>query len=460
MITRFLAASCLITFTTTSLHGQSSSPRLCPVAALTSSATTPHEGYGVAMAMSGDVIVIGATGTKFSTENPVSVGAAFVYRRSGNRFFEEDKLILSNAPEVRASASSVAINGNIIAIGSTRDNQRGDYTGAVFMFRFNGKAWIEEAKLSTPDAQPHDTFGRTLAIERDLVAVGLTYRDGIGRRSGAVYTYTYDGTHWLDLPAIVPHDTRPEHYFGSSVALSQDRLFIGATGDSDLDVYAGAVYVYRFDRIGGEWTFESKLVSPDGFFDYFFGQDVTADGDRVMVSSDYRPYGPLPYFSAAYIFRYKASRGIWVAETTIQSENYYGLFGRGDFFSIKGDVAVIGNPFEDEFGFNTGAISIYRYDSPGRGWLLSELIQNPNPSDSGHFGGVVAMDDDTIIVSANQGEVDGHRSGVAYVFQGAQALDDNHNGITDSCENFRPGDANRDEIVNVTDLLILLENFG
>ena len=45
-------------------------------------------------------------------------------------------------------------------------------SGAAFVYRFDGKSWVEEQKLTARDPRPGAHFGQSLAVEGDRVFIG------------------------------------------------------------------------------------------------------------------------------------------------------------------------------------------------------------------------------------------------------------------------------------------------
>ena len=72
--------------------------------------------------------------------------------------------------------------------------------------------------------------------------------------------------------------------FGRSVAMSGDTLVVGANGDDERGLDAGAAYVYR--RVSsGRWELRQKLVPSELLDGDFFGWSVDVDGDAIVVGA-------------------------------------------------------------------------------------------------------------------------------------------------------------------------------
>lgn len=106
-----------------------------------------------------------------------------------------------------------------------------------------------------------DFFGSSVALssEGSTLAVGAvdekSAATGINGNqfndfftfAGAVYVLTRSATTWSQQAYVKASNTRPESFFGSSVALSVDglTLAVGADHEDGGALAAGAVYVYH-----------------------------------------------------------------------------------------------------------------------------------------------------------------------------------------------------------------------
>lgn len=93
--------------------------------------------------------------------------------------------------------------------------------------------------------------------------------------------------------------------FGTSVALDNDVLVVGAKNASDTSggattFGAGASYVLRND--GSSWNEEQKLVASDKANSDHFGQDVAINGDNIFVSTMQKDHGNYTDAGSVYVF--------------------------------------------------------------------------------------------------------------------------------------------------------------
>lgn len=244
---------------------------------------------GTSVAISGDVAVIGAPGDGFFD---FVLGKAFVYRREANGFWNyETTLYASDAADNDHFGASVAIDGDRIVVGADRNDDGGTSSGSAYVFdrQLPSGQWIETAKLVAPDASPGDQFGNSIAVSGDLVAVGA-FRDDTDSgivNTGSVYLFekgTFGGWTMVDRidagSGMMAYDA-----FGSSVALNGSAVIVGAPTEASPLVSPGKAY--RFERTVGAsaWIKTLTFEPSDGEPGDFFGDAVSFDGLRAVVGA-------------------------------------------------------------------------------------------------------------------------------------------------------------------------------
>jgi hypothetical protein len=311
----------------------------------------------------------------------------------GNACYPVDKLLASDGAAYDLFGSQVAISGNFAIIGAIR---KGSYTGAAYIFKFDGSGWREQQRLLAADTAAHDAFGASVAIFGNNAIVGARQDDDKGAESGSAYVYHFDGTNWLLQQKLTASDGEAKDFFGSSVTISSTQAFI-----STQPLYngnTGSVYVYQFD--GSNWVEQQKLTAPLGSF---FGASISTFGNRLAVASSPDGY----YADAVHIFDYNETG--WVEKQRLVAPDG----DTGDRFgisvAISGNNVIIGSPIEN---------AAYLYHHDGSGWVLQKKLLASNPWAS-NFGDQVSISGNYAIVGAKHYLVGnaGVRSRVAYVYR-------------------------------------------
>jgi len=327
-------------------------------ARLTTSEANYYANFGDSVAISGDRAIVGAPA------DLTYIGAAYVFHRDGATWVEEARLTASDGWGFASFADSVAISGDIAIIGASRHKadflDPGPYVaGAAYVFHWDGAVWVEEARLTASDVAAEDAFGTdafgsSVSISGDRVVIGAPDNDVAASSAGAAYAFRRNGTTWVEEARLTASDAMSFARFGDSVAISEDTALIGAPGCPASGAYAGAAYVFR--RTGASWAEETRLAADDASSAVEFGRWVAVDGDTAVVgvpadsstssdSSD--PVG------SAYAYRWAGTA--WVPEPKLEASGASASRRFGSSVAISGNVLLIGAPFDDDRGDNSGS---------------------------------------------------------------------------------------------------------
>lgn len=186
--------------------------------------------FGSAVAIDGNRLVVGARGEG----NPIGgglyhegyIGAAYVFEWNGVSWVETQKLRASNFEEHAWFGYDLAIDGARILVGSPGKLGGGVYgAGEAYMFHLNAGSWAEVVKLND-----HRTsqLGRSVDLEGDL-AVATSYgHDHRGNDTGAIHPYRFDGAMWNAEPPVNPGGLGVYDAIGTSVDLDGSTVIAGA----------------------------------------------------------------------------------------------------------------------------------------------------------------------------------------------------------------------------------------
>jgi len=248
-------------------------------AKLTASDAAEEDFFGESVAISGDTVVVGASG---GDDGGDESGSAYIFVRSGKTWVEQAKLTASDAAENHWFGRSVAISGNTVVVGA-------ELAGSAYIFTRNGTgtSWNEQAKIRARDTAVNAYFGYRVAISKDTVVVSAPYDDEVGNQTGSAYVFVRSGTTWTEQAKLVAGDATEFDSFGISVGISEGAIVVGADAEWDDSVgdrpTSGSAYV--FVRSGTTWSEQAKLTAGDAAEGDDFGFGVAISGDTVMVGS-------------------------------------------------------------------------------------------------------------------------------------------------------------------------------
>ncbi|MEL6822975.1 MAG: T9SS type A sorting domain-containing protein [Calditrichota bacterium] len=191
--------------------------------------------YGYAVALEGDLAVVGSPGDK----------SVFVYERSGSTWTELDRISPTGISGSAEFGEAIAISGDYIVVGAAKDSETASEAGAVFVFKRNGNSWEQVSKILAADGSAEDEFGVSVSIEDNLLAIGARYQDSAAGDGGATYIYSRSGENWTEINKITASDAESDDRFGGAVDLKGDVLVVGAYKDDQPGADdAGSVYLF------------------------------------------------------------------------------------------------------------------------------------------------------------------------------------------------------------------------
>jgi len=296
-------------------------------------------GFGISVSLSGNVALVGDSGLA----STLSTGSAYVYRFDGNNWVEEAKFLPSHGSTDPWFGWSVSVSGDVALVGRS-----------AYVYRFDGARWVEEANLLPSDRFTDTSFGMSVSVSGDVAVVGAHGNDDNGSDSGSAYVYRFNGRAWRQRAKLLPSDGAAEDYFGRSVSVSGDVALVGAYGDDDRGSQSGSAYVYRFD--GTNWIEEAKLLASDGHRGDWFGSSVSVFGDVAVVGARYDVHDGCRSGSA-YVYRFDGTN--WIEEAKLSASDRASNDHFGISVSVWDNMALVGADEDEVSGVTTGSASLF-----------------------------------------------------------------------------------------------------
>ncbi len=143
-----------------------------------------------------------------------------------------------------------------------------------------------------------------------------------------------------------------------------------------------------------------------------FGWSAATDGVRIISGAPLHDEQG-DDSGIAYIF-VRDARGVWVEEAALLPDDGEAGTWFGRWAVVDGDVAVVGAPSADVVGRDDDAGAAYIFQRRSGVWRQTQRLVADKPLGGEQFGWNVAIDGDTVVVSASN-DIDGGGQGV-YVF--------------------------------------------
>ncbi|MFG0242008.1 MAG: GC-type dockerin domain-anchored protein [Phycisphaerales bacterium JB054] len=323
---------------------------------LTLPALDTHAYFGCAVAMAGDLAVIGAFGD--STQGVTWHGAAYVYRNTGGTWALEAKLLPADPAENALFGWAVDTDGARIVVGVNAASSAPDRRGGAYVFEHQGGgAWAQTAKLLPADVSATDNVGSDVAIDGDTVAFDSRNEGPADEFPGSVYVYRLDNGAWAQEQELTPDDPQSTFApFGGSLDLQGDTLLAGAPA-YNVGTLGPDGEAFIFERAGGAWT-QTQTLLPDFAHDTgpFFGLDTKIDGDWIAIGATSELiFNPDPLRTGA-IYLFRRDRDDWGFVQRIYADGAINGSSVGQVIGLDGPTLLAACPIENN---NTGAIYIF-----------------------------------------------------------------------------------------------------
>jgi hypothetical protein len=337
--------------------------------------------FGVALATAGGDVIVGAPG-----EDADGANAGIAYRFDG---LTGELLATYRNPTPEPDdyfGSSIAAVGDRVLISAPFDDTVGFNAGAAYLFDRDGSLLLT---IFAPPGPTRFWFGLppVAASGTDLLVA-----DGY---PGSVHLF--DGnTGSLLHTYVTPSGTQI-----SSLLSEGDRVVAGASGPA-----LGVVYV--FDRSSGAVL--HRLAAPTTELQAWFGGALALTSDRIVIGA-HGDSGEAPFSGRVYVYD---DSGVLVREIANPTPAEFDLFG-GSIAAIPdgsgGSSILVSSPLDDTNGYAAGAVYLFDADS---GHLVQEIL-GPNGFFN-VFGNSLAALGSDFVVSAPAADVGRQNGGAVYVF--------------------------------------------
>jgi hypothetical protein len=335
------------------------------------SATGPSDSFfGYSVAVDGNTAVVGAF------NDNASIGAAYVFVRSGTTWSAQQELTPPDGAASDEFGYAVSISGNTILVDSLAASGG---KGTVYAFTRSGVTWSLQQEFTSTDGASGDCFGCALALSGTTAVIGAPGRLG---GTGAAYLYV-KGTSWSSQQEL--GGSSSSDAFGFSVGLTPDAstAVVGAYGSAN----QGRAYIFTKSGTWAQAPAQQIVAASDAQTNDRFGYAVAASAGAILVGA-YQHGGS----GAAYLFT--GSGTSWTQSTELSPSDG----ANGDFFgysvALSGSTAVVG---AYEKRGTTGPGAGYIFTNDGASWSQSEVFA---PTAGQSFGYAVAAGPATAVIGA------------------------------------------------------------
>jgi hypothetical protein len=246
-------------------------------------------------------------------------------------YIKPEQNAVSDANYNKGFGSQLAIYKNKLLVSAPlEDSDNGNSTnsnqpdsGAVYIYNNNlNNRWRFAGVLKAVNPSANDKFGSAITLNENFFIVGAPFEDHSNRfitnniseinftdespfennarkDSGSVYVFKQSLV--SDLFFLSTHikssNSDIDDYFGSSLAIDNGKLFVGAIGEDssgkglnrDMDkndlVDSGSVYVFDYNQTSDIWVENAFIKANDSQVGATFGKYLVAENNNLFISA-------------------------------------------------------------------------------------------------------------------------------------------------------------------------------
>jgi choice-of-anchor B domain-containing protein len=347
-------------------------------------------GFATAVELEGRDLFIGRTGAVQGFPlNPSHPGGIHLFQWAGEGWREAGTITSDDLTLGDRFGSALAAGGNVLAVGAPR---HGD-NGAVYVFEKKGSTWTRTARLEPPVGGKGDEFGLAVALQGPLLVVTAPSADS---SRGVVYAYQRDRNGGWSGPVVIGRGREPHDRFGRALALAGGRVLVGVPGPVTAAPQPSPMgggetlvpkpgYAVLFKSDGAGWTEETRLTAgADSVLGFGFSVHLTADEALVGM-----PGGT----GAVYAFRGAGGRWSPAGKLVPSTPEPNTLFG---FTLARAEGTVFVGAQQADQG--AGRVHVFRPE--GGGWREAQILTTKKNGLMANFGGALAAAADLAVIGS------------------------------------------------------------
>src|SRR5688572_468367 len=235
---------------------------------------------------------------------------------------------------------------------------------------------------------------------RSLLAIGL-----------AVLSLPAALSAQCEVQALKGLNTRTLDFFGKSCDLEGNRLVVGAFAATT--GRPGSVHVFELQN--DQWVQKARLIHNDATGGDELGNSVGISGDFVIAGAEYHDGPAGSNTGAAYLWKRRVD-GKWLPFQKLLPHDSEAQDNFGEYVAIEGDVAVVGERFDESRGNNTGAAYVFERGLDNV-WTETAKLVGSAAARNDLSADTLAIEGGRILMSSYRSDASGDQSGSAYLFE-------------------------------------------
>ncbi len=303
--------------------------------------------------------------------------------------------------------NGVAIDGNLLAVGLPGAVAFQDRSGTVAVYAHDGADWVLD-ELVMRNEQWGDEFGYSVSLSGTLLAIGMPREVTGGQTLGKVWIYERDPTiGWQPRAGLVPANLLDDRRAGHDVDLEFDRVVIGAPGEGAAPTQTGLAWIVL--RTGSQWNTEFRLDASGLSLGDRYGMGVAVEDDDAVVGAPGHDVGGADR-GAVYVFGNQITS--WDQEQKLFGQGTVAGDRFGSSVDLAGNRLVVGAPGATP----SGAVFVFERAGPGQPWIQTARLDPTGASVGAAFGSSVSLVPEGVLIGGPADDTTGTDAGRAWLF--------------------------------------------
>lgn len=314
-----------------------------------------HLGSAVSLSSDGNVL---AVSMPTNDDAGTDVGQVRVYSLTGNTWIQKGQDLNGTViGEEFGTKVDLSGDGNILAVGTPKNNANGANTGQVTIFEWSGNQWKQRG-ANLKGSISGDLFGAAIEINENgkVIAIGAPYNvaNSSSTEAGYAKIFVWDGLDWAQKGSTLIGENKGD-FFGQSISLSAngETVAVGAPWNSGQAGWKSG-HVRVFEWANSDWAQLGSDIDGEEYED-LAGQavSISANGRTVAIGAPWNGIG-----GHARVFTW--DNNAWLLKgSDIDGENFSDDFGRVLSLSGDGSILAIAAPDHAVNGTGSGQVQVY-----------------------------------------------------------------------------------------------------
>ncbi len=194
---------------------------------------------------------------------------------------------ISQGQEIPTGLGSAFVSsGELLFVSASAQSDSNVYLrGCIYVYTILPDTMVLREIVCSPSDQSYQRFGRTLALSQNRLFVGAP-QSSFAYDQGRIYVYDITGDSLKLTNVITAPNSSNINYFGLHMVAKGDSLLVGAPQDSSFGWNHGGIYLFQFDE-NNNYRLERTITLPDSINIVQFPSSLIMTEEFILAGALY-----------------------------------------------------------------------------------------------------------------------------------------------------------------------------